>query len=184
MNVNIKGEFRLHLGGLIDIIKGTKDTLKMGDNDLSAIKNYLEQIMQQIKKGEIIAFDNHPTAYKIIDYLYNTGTKISVISYSTDIIKYVAKYTDFNIILPNGVVNGTYHIIVGPDVVQTFSKYQIRYYFAAVPYMIEDALYQSIPEVAELQLTLYNNANDTLVVNRPEFLSTESLRGYMFIGYF
>lgn len=50
--------------------------------------------------------------------------------------------------------------------------------------MIEDALYQSIPEVAELQLTLYNNANDTLIVNRPEFLNTESLSDYMFIGYF
>ncbi|RIO88412.1 hypothetical protein BUZ06_07820, partial [Staphylococcus gallinarum] len=71
---------------------------------MSALKSYLNELVERINQNEIIAFDNHPVSFKIIDQLYFSNKKISVITYSTDIIKYVSKYTDFNIILPNGTV--------------------------------------------------------------------------------
>lgn len=151
---------------------------------MSAIKSYLEQITEKINENEIIAFDNHPAAYKIIDQLFYSGIKISVISYSTDIIKYVAKYTNFNIILSNGVVSSEYHIIVGTDVTQTFSKYRISRYFAAMPYMADNSLYQTIPEVAEIQIALKQSADQFLVINRPEFLNTRLAHDFIHIGDF
>lgn len=156
----------------------------MEDDNLSAIKSYLEQITEKINENEIIAFDNHPAAYKIIDQLFYNGIKISVISYSTDIIKYVAKYTNFNIILSNGVVSSEYHIIVGTDVAQTFSKYRINRYFAAMPYMADNSLYQTIPEVAEIQIALKQSADQFLVINRPEFLNTRLAHDFIHIGDF
>ncbi|MDG0842315.1 hypothetical protein M4L39_02605 [Staphylococcus equorum] len=151
---------------------------------MSSIKNYLEQIIEEINENEIIAFDNHPTAYKIIDQLFYKGIKISVISYSTDIIKYVAKHTNFNIILSNGVVSSEYHIIVGADVAQTFSKYRISRYFATMPYMADSSLYQTIPEVAEIQIVLKQSADQFLLINRPEFLNTALVPEFIHIGDF
>ncbi|MDN5637394.1 MAG: hypothetical protein L0G48_04525 [Staphylococcus equorum] len=151
---------------------------------MSAIKSYLEQITEKINENEIIAFDNHSAAYKIIDQLFYNGIKISVISYSTDIIKYVAKYTNFNIILSNGVVSSEYHIIIGTDVAQTFSKYRISRYFAAMPYMADNSLYQTIPEVAEIQIALKQSADQFLVINRPEFLNTRLAHDFIHIGDF
>ncbi|WP_182476806.1 hypothetical protein [Staphylococcus equorum] len=57
---------------------------------MSAIKSYLEQITEKINENEIIAFDNHPAAYKIIDQLFTNGINILATSYSTAIIKSVA----------------------------------------------------------------------------------------------
>lgn len=157
---------------------------KMVKSDLSTIKEYLEHITRTIKHEDIIAFDNHPFAYKILDELSNYDIKISVISYSTDIIKYVSRYTTFNIIVPNGVVDSAFHIIVGSDVVQTFSKYRIRYYFITVPYIFDNNLYQTIPAIADIQRTLNTNANDIFLLNRPDILDNHSKHDYTLIGSF
>src|SRR5699024_12086574 len=146
------------------------------------MKSYLEQITEKINENEIIAFDNHPTAYNIIDRLYSAGIKISVVSYSTDIIKYVAKNTDFNIILSNGVVKNEYHIIVGQGIVETFSKYRIDRYFATVPYMVKQSLYQTIPEVAEIQIALKQRTTQFLIINRLEFLNLDWSHDIIHIG--
>jgi len=90
---------------------------------LSAISSYFKEIINTIQWDDIIAFDNHPFAYRVIDDLYKKNIKISVISYSTDIIRYISIYTDFNIIIPNGIVDSANHHIIGEDVKQTFSKY-------------------------------------------------------------
>lgn len=153
-------------------------------SDLSTIKEYLEHITRTIKHEDIIAFDNHPFAYKILDELSNYDIKISVISYSTDIIKYVSRYTTFNIIVPNGVVDSAFHIIVGSDVVQTFSKYRIRYYFITVPYIFDNNLYQTIPAIADIQRTLNTNANDIFLLNRPDILDSHSNHDYTLVGSF
>ncbi|MCE4993578.1 hypothetical protein ACT9T1_07660 [Staphylococcus xylosus] len=156
----------------------------MVKSDLSTIKEYLEHITRTIKHEDIIAFDNHPFAYKILDELSNYDIKISVISYSTDIIKYVSRYTNFNIIVPNGVVDSAFHIIVGSDVVQTFSKYRIRYYFITVPYIQDNDLYQTIPAIADIQKMLNNNANDIFLLNRPDVLDNHSSHDYTLVGSF
>ena len=107
-----------------------------------------------------------------------------MISYSTDIIKYVSRYTTFNIIVPNGVVDSAFHIIVGSDVVQTFSKYRIRYYFITVPYIFNNNLYQTIPAIADIQRTLNTNANDIFLLNRPDVLDSHSNHDYTLVGSF
>ena len=52
----------------------------MEDDNLSAIKSYLEQITEKINENEIIAFDNHPAAYKIIDQLLNMYLTIQTLT--------------------------------------------------------------------------------------------------------
>lgn len=154
------------------------------DKDLTIMKKYINYTIENINNNEVIAFDNHPVSYKIIDELYEAHTKISIISFSTDIIKYVAKYTNFNIIMPNGKVNNALHIITGPDVIQTFEKYHIRYYFATAPYMVDNALYQTLPEIAEIQLAISNSTQELLLVNRPDTLKQQDRQDYSYIGKF
>lgn len=158
--------------------------LILGDYFLSALKSYLNELVERINQNEIIAFDNHPVSFKIIDQLYFSNKKISVITYSTDIIKYVSKYTDFNIILPNGTVNSAFHIITGTDVIDSYSKYKINYYFLRVPYIYEEDLYQDITEIAELQRVLKQNSEYSFVINRPQFLDHTPGHRYIKIGQF
>lgn len=158
--------------------------INMGDYYLSALKNYLNELIECINKNEIIAFDNHPVSFKIIDQLFKAGKKITVISYSTDIIKYVSKYTDFNIILPNGAVNSAFHVISGPEVIESFSKYHINYFCIRVPYIYKDDFYQDIPEIADMQKTLNQNSEHQLIINRPTFLENLPGNQYIKVGGF
>ncbi len=160
-----------------------KDTRRWQSN-LSAIRSYFKQIINTIHWDDTIAFDNHPFAYRVIDDLYKLKIKISVISYSTDIIRYVSKNTDFNIIIPNGVVDSANHNIIGPDVTQTFAKYQIQYYFATASHMTEDKLFQDNQTIADMQLTLNERAEQILLMNRPEIISSELQHNYNEIGCF
>ncbi|MFH4908878.1 sugar phosphate isomerase family [Staphylococcus cohnii] len=148
------------------------------------MKKYINYIIENVNNEDVIAFDNHAVTYHIIDELYEAKFKISVISFSTDIIKYVARYTDFNIIMPNGKVDNALHIIIGTDVIQTFERYRIRYYFATAPYMTDKALYQTLPEIAEIQLALYNRSEELLIVNRPAILKQHHRQDYSYIGEF
>ncbi|PHK49185.1 hypothetical protein BTJ66_09815 [Staphylococcus edaphicus] len=150
---------------------------------MSSIKKYFEQVTKSIQWDDIIAFDNHPFAYKIIDELYKSNTKVSVISYSTDIIRYVSKSTDFNIIIPNALVDSASHMLLGNGVVETFSKYQIRFYFVSAPFMNKDTLYQTAPAVAEIQNTLKDCAHNVLLMNRPDPI-IEDDEQYIEIGEF
>ncbi|RIP33468.1 hypothetical protein BUZ14_10175 [Staphylococcus gallinarum] len=151
---------------------------------MSALKSYLEELVECINKNDIIAFDNHPVSFKIIDQLYSLNKKISVISYSTDIIKYVSKYTNFNIILPNGTVNSAFHIISGAEVIDSYSKYKINYFFLRVPYVYKENLYQDIPEIAEIQRVLKRNSERSFIINRPQFLENTPGHRYIKIGQF
>lgn len=151
---------------------------------LSAIRSYFKQIINSIHWDDTIAFDDHPFAYRVIDDLYKQKIKISVISYSTDIIRYVSKYTDFNIIIPNRVVDRANHNIIGHDVIQSFSKYQIRYYFATATHMTEDKLYQDNLTIADMQHTLNECAEQILLMNRPEIISSNLRHDYSEIGSF
>src|SRR5699024_8520489 len=137
-----------------------------------------------INNNEVIAFDNHPVSYKIIDELYEAHTKISIISFSTEIIKYVAKYTNFNIIMPNGEVNNDLHIITGTDVIQTFEKYYIHYYFANSTYLVDTALYQTFIEITYIKLEISNTNQELLLVNRPDTLKQQDRQDYSYIGKF
>ncbi|SCT08714.1 hypothetical protein [Staphylococcus caeli] len=151
---------------------------------MSAIKSYFKEIINTIQWDDIIAFDNHPFAYRVIDDLYKKNIKISVISYSTDIIRYVSKYTDFNIIIPNGIVNSANHHIIGEDVKQTFAKYQIRYYFVTATHMNEEKLYQDNMTIAHIQSALNERAEQILLMNRPEIISLDLQHNYSEIGCF
>lgn len=151
---------------------------------MTTMKKYINYIIENVNNEDVIAFDNHAVTYHIIDELYEAKFKISVISFSTDIIKYVARYTDFNIIMPNGKVDNALHIIIGTDVIQTFERYRIRYYFATAPYMTDKALYQTLPEIAEIQLALYNRSEELLIVNRPAILKQHHRQDYSYIGEF
>lgn len=159
-------------------------SMKKVNSKLSNIKQYFEHIIETIQWDDIIAFDNHPFAYKMIDELYKANIKISVISYSTDIIRYVSKYTDFNIIIPNGMVDSASHVILGKGVLETFSKYQIRFYFVSAPFMNEDKLYQTVPAIAEIQNTIKNCTHSVLLMNRPDPIIGDSNEQYIEIGDF
>ncbi|TGS88036.1 hypothetical protein EN820_55245, partial [bacterium M00.F.Ca.ET.177.01.1.1] len=63
----------------------------MKDIDLTTMKKYINYIIENINNEDVIEFDNHPVTYHIIDELYEAKFKISVISFSTHIIKYVAR---------------------------------------------------------------------------------------------
>lgn len=154
------------------------------NNKLSNIKDFFEHIIDIIQWDDIIAFDNHPFAYKLIDELYKSNTKITVISYSTDIMRYVAKYTDFNIIIPNGLVDSASHVIIGESVLETFSKYQIRFYFVSAPFMNENTLYQTVPAIAKIQNTIKNCTQCVLLMNRPDLINTDPTDSYIEIGDF
>ena len=65
-----------------------------------------------------------------------------------------------------------------------FSKYRISRYFAAMPYMADNSLYQTIPEVAEIQIALKQSADQFWVINRPEFLNTRLAHDFIHIGDF
>ncbi|RIM23620.1 hypothetical protein BUY35_13365, partial [Staphylococcus cohnii] len=83
-----------------------------------------------------------------------------------------------------GKVDNALHIIIGTDVIQTFERYRIRYYFATAPYMTDKALYQTLPEIAEIQLALYNRSEELLIVNRPAILKQHHRQDYNYIGEF
>lgn len=151
---------------------------------MTTMKKYINYIIENINNEDVIAFDNHPVNYQILDELYDANLKISVITFSTDIIKYVARYTDFNIIMPNGKVDNALHIITGSEVIQTFARYRIRYYFATAPYMIDKALYQTLPEIAKIQLALYHSSEALFIVNRPSILNQQNRQDYSYIGKF
>ncbi|PTK90334.1 hypothetical protein BUZ03_08580, partial [Staphylococcus gallinarum] len=74
--------------------------------------------------------------------------------------------------------------ITGTDVIDSYSKYKINYYFLRVPYIYEEDLYQDITEIAELQRVLKQNSEYSFVINRPQFLDHTPGHRYIKIGQF
>ena len=149
---------------------------------MSSKKDYFNKLIKEINKGDIIALDNDPMAYYIIDTLKNENKKVSIISISTDVIQYVAKYTNFNLILPNGKVNHAFHVLTGINETNTYKKYQIQFYFAVIPYIDGNDLLHTMPEVATIQRALINQTTEFVVINNPEKVNVSSSNEYHMIS--
>lgn len=146
-------------------------------------KAILKILQEEIQNDDVIAFDHHPIAYNVIDTLVRNNIKISVITFSTDIIQYVSKYTNFNIIIPSATVCSTFHVLVGESVQDTFKKYNIKQYFISAPYYVENQLFQTFHAVAPIQQTLIKNAQRIYVMNQPD-LSLPININYYCLGTF
>ncbi|MBM0867773.1 DeoR/GlpR family transcriptional regulator of sugar metabolism [Staphylococcus auricularis] len=92
----------------------------------------LSERLKQISEDDVIVFDNHPTAYKLIDTLNERNINISVFSYSTDIIKYVSKYTPFNIILADARVNHEQHQLEGMSMMPALDNLNIHTFLSLI----------------------------------------------------
>lgn len=138
----------------------------------------LKRQVEDINNDDVIAFDHHPIAYNVIDTLVKNNIKISVITFSTDIIQYVSKYTNFNIIIPTATVCSTFHVLVGASVQDTFKQYNIKQYFIAAPYYAKNQLFQTFHAVAPIQQTLMQNAQHIYVMNFPEFSLPKNIKYY------
>ena len=53
----------------------------MEDIELTTMKKYINYIIENINNEDVIAFDNHPVNYQILDELYDANIKISVITF-------------------------------------------------------------------------------------------------------
>ncbi|CAM3059823.1 hypothetical protein [Staphylococcus argensis] len=131
----------------------------------------IDQLTKMISNSSVIAFDDHPLSIAIIDHLEQQNKKISVITFSTDIISHTVKYTNHNIIFSNARVERAKHSLVGFEVSDTFQHYLIDYYFCNVPYLYKDALYQSDSDIASLQQQLIKQSRETVLVNFPNLIS-------------
>lgn len=149
---------------------------------MRASDKVLQKKIAAIADNDIIAFDNHPVSYRVIDTLNKNNIKISVVSYSTDIIHYAAKNTNFNIIIPTCQVNSTFHVVTGETVCDTFKKYQIKQYYISAPCQMSKALFQTYEEVAQIQRTLFNSADSIYLVNYPEIITTFDEEQYYKVG--
>ena len=139
----------------------------------------INQLTNLISDSSVIAFDDHPLSLAIIDHLEQQNKKISVITFSTDVISHTVKYTNHNIIFSNARVERSQHRLVGDEVGTTFQHYLIDYYFCSVPYLYKDALYQSDSDIAALQQQLLRQSRHTVLVNLPNLIS--SIDNYSYI---
>ena len=55
------------------------EIINFGDYFLSALKSYLNELVERINQNDIIAFDNHPVSFKIIDQLYFSNKKYQLL---------------------------------------------------------------------------------------------------------
>ncbi|MBF7017217.1 sugar phosphate isomerase family [Staphylococcus durrellii] len=149
---------------------------------MRASDKVLQERISAIVDNDIIAFDNHPVSYRVIDTLYSNNTKIALISYSTDIIHYAAKNTNFNIIIPTGQVNSTFHVVIGETVCDTFKKYHIKQYFMSAPYRLNRELFQTYEEVAQIQQTLFKRTESIYLMNYPEIITSYDEDQYYKVG--
>ncbi|MGJ5712050.1 hypothetical protein ACSBRB_02420 [Staphylococcus auricularis] len=127
----------------------------------------LSERLKQISENDVIVFDNHPTAYKLIDTLKERNIKVSVFSYSTDIIKYVSKYTPFNIILADARVNHEQHQLEGMSMRPALEQFKIHTYFFIADYIAGDELYRNHFETAQIQSYLFQSASNHVLLNYP-----------------
>ncbi|PTH19822.1 hypothetical protein [Staphylococcus auricularis] len=142
----------------------------------------LSERLKQISEDDVIVFDNHPTAYKLIDTLNERNINISVFSYSTDIIKYVSKYTPFNIILADARVNHEQHQLEGMSMAPALENLNIHTYFFIADYIVGDDLYRNHFETAQIQSYLFQSAAHHVLLNYPYDLNTSHEEGIYFIG--
>ncbi|MCU5745603.1 hypothetical protein N9R04_02560 [Staphylococcus sp. SQ8-PEA] len=141
---------------------------------MTNINRLVDIWVENITETDVIAIDHHPVSYKLIDHLSEKRENISVISFSTDIIAYLAKYTQFNIILPNAYVDKNLHSLIGENAIVTFNSYKIDYYFANVPFIKGNELYQHSYDIALLQSNLLERTAEPKLINIPSQLKESS----------
>lgn len=150
----------------------------------SIIKNKtdLSDFYNNIPPNAVIALDNHPISYYVLDCLAEQERHVSVVTFSTDIMQYVCQNTFSNIIFAPGKVDSSLHIITGDTMVESFKTLQIDVYLCAASYIDEQgSLYQVHSQIGALQKTLIQQARHSFVVNYPDFI--ESNQRYIHIGY-
>ncbi len=81
----------------------------------------MNQLTNLISDSSVIAFDDHPLSLAIIDHLEQQNKKISVITFSTDVISHTVKYTNHNIIFSNARVERPQHRLVEMKLEQHFN---------------------------------------------------------------
>ncbi|MHD0397817.1 sugar phosphate isomerase family [Staphylococcus simulans] len=136
----------------------------MNETDLSEFYN-------EIPANAVIALDNHPVSYYILDCLAKQGTHVSVVTFSTDIMRYVCQNTFSNIIFAPGKVDSSLHVITGETMVETFKTLQVDVYFCSASYIDEQGrLYQVHSEIAALQKSLITQAQQCYIINYPDII--------------
>lgn len=148
------------------------------------IKNETElsNFCNDIPPNAVIALDNHPTSYYVLDCLAEQEIYVSVVTFSTDIMRYVCQNTFFNIIFAPGKVDSSLHIMVGETMLERFKTLHLDFYLCAVDYIDEQgALYQVHSEIGMLQKVLVEQAQQSYVINYPDFI--ESNQCYTHLGY-
>ncbi|MDY5060628.1 hypothetical protein [Staphylococcus simulans] len=151
---------------------------------LSNIKNKtdLSDFYKNIPPNAVIALDNHPISYYVLDCLAEQEIHVSVVTFSTDIMQYVCQNTFSNIIFAPGKVDSSLHIITGETMVETFKTLQIDVYFCATSYIdIQGGLYQVHSEIGAIQKALIEQAQYSYVVNYPDFIDAN--QHFTHIGY-
>lgn len=145
--------------------------------------NYLYNIYNKIQPGSVIALDNHPVSYYILDFLNSKNVNVSIVTYSTDIMKYLCKNTTFNIIFTTGQINSALHTITGKEVADKIKQLQIDYYFCEARYMDHESfLFQIHEDIAHIQTSLINQANVSYLINYPDICNSDVKQNLSLIG--
>lgn len=145
--------------------------------------NYLYNVYNKIQPGSIIALDNHPVSYYILDLLNSKNVKVSIVTYSTDIMKYLCENTAFDIIFTTGQINSSLHTITGGTVVDKIKQLKIDYYFCEACYIDHKSyLYQIHEDIAELQKALVNQAEASYLINYPDICNSDGKQNLSLIG--
>ncbi|MGN5884225.1 hypothetical protein [Staphylococcus simulans] len=138
--------------------------------------NHLMEFYSRMQSNAVIALDNHPVSYYLMEFLEQQDQHVSIVTYSTDIMKFVCRNTHFNIIFAPGKVDQAQHIMTGNALIEQFKTLHIHYYFCQASYIDEaDKLYQSHPDVAEIQKVLVQQADETFLINFPDLTQTPHL---------
>lgn len=145
--------------------------------------NHLYNIYNTIQPDSIIALDNHPASYFIINLLNDKQVNVSVVTYSTDILKYLCKNTNFNIVFTSGKIDSGLHTITGAEVIKKFEQLQIDYYFCGANYLDDDAnLYQIHEDIAQIQRCLITRSKASYLINYPALCNDDHSQKLSLIG--
>ncbi len=149
----------------------------------SNLKNQTEltDFYKNLPPNAVIALDNHPMSYYVLDYLTEQGIHVSVVTFSTDVMRYVCRNTFSNIIFAPGKVDSSLHIMTGDTMVNTFKTLQIDIYLCAPSYIDEQGcLYQVHAEIGALQKALIEQTQYSYVINYPDLI--EAKQDYTHLG--
>lgn len=131
-------------------------------------QTHSNELYRHITSNMTIALDNHPKSFHLIDQLIQKESRASIVTFSTDILKYVCQNSNLNIIFFTGTIDSSLHIITGASVIQRILQLNIDYYLCAAPYLDEkNNLYQVQPNIAAIQQALIQQSQQSYLINYP-----------------